>query len=123
MAGPSPLYTPNLQPSELFCGKRYSCRGGLAGHWGDLLKLQAGDKHGSWRYSTPRVQSPTSTNKFGLRTEREIEDQLGRASVELLRQLEERLLSPGLSVGRTPDRDIERFLFHLIGDFEGAEKR
>jgi len=72
----------------------------------EMLELQAGDKHGSRRHSTPTVKFPTSTNTFGLWTEREIEDHLGRAAVELLRQLEERLPRPGLSVGRTPDRHI-----------------
>src|SRR5207302_11305711 len=45
------------------------------------------------------------------------------AAVELLRQLEKRLLGPGFPVGRAPDRYIERFLFNLIRDGEAAKKR
>src|SRR5216683_3334839 len=117
------MFTPNLQPHESFCGQRDSRCGSLPGHWRDLLELQAGDKHGGRRYPAPAVQFPASTNEFTVRTKREIEDHLGRAAVELLRQLEERLFSPGLPVSRTPDRDIERFLFNLIRDGETAEKR
>ena len=113
----------SLQPRELLCGERDSCCGGLPGHRRDLLELQAGDKHGGRRYPAPAEQLPTSTNEFRFRTEREIQDHLCRAAVELLRQLEERLLRPGLSVGRTPDRHVERFLFNLIRDGETAEKR
>jgi len=108
--------------AELLGCKHPSSCGGLAGHGRDFRELQAGDKHGCRRYSAPAEQFPASANEFGLRAQREIEDHLGRATVELLWQLEERLFRPGLPVGRTPDRQIERFLFNLIRDGEAAEK-
>src|ERR1700730_5298122 len=106
----------------LGCKHSSSC-GGFTGHWRDFRELQAGDEHGCRRYPAPAEQFPASANEFGLRAQREVEDHLRRSAVELLRQLEERLLRPGFPVGRTPDRHIERFLLNLIGQGEAAEKR
>src|SRR5258708_39693663 len=111
-----------MNPCESMYGQRHWCPGGLAGHGRNLLKFQVGYKHRGRRYPAPAVQFPTSTNEFVLWTQREIEDHLRRAAVELLRQLEKRLLRPGLSVSRTPDRHIERFLFNLLLNGEAAEK-
>ena len=118
-----PSHALQLRHGELFRCKSDSRCGCLAGHRRDFLEFQSGNKHGRRGNSAPAEQLPVSTNEFRLRSKREVEDHLGGAPVELLRQDEERLLRPGLPVGGTPDGHIERFLFDLIRDGEAAEKR
>src|SRR5260370_39986149 len=59
---------------------------------------------------------------FDLQAEREVEDDLRRAAVELLGKHQERLFGPSLPVGRTPNRNIQGFLFDLIGYDQPAKK-
>jgi hypothetical protein len=95
---------------------------GIAGHRRDFFQVEAGDEHRGWGYTAPAIHLAFGANEFHLRAQGEVENNLGRAAIELLRELQEGLFPEVLAVGGTPDGDVERFLFDLVGDLQVAEK-
>src|SRR5215471_8624590 len=96
--------------------------GGIARHGRDFLQVEASDEHGRWCDAPPAIQLRLGAKKFHFGAKRKVENNLGGAAIELLRELQDRLFAEVLPVGRTPDRDVERFLFNLVGDLQDAEK-
>src|SRR4029077_1727299 len=110
------------QIRQLARGKDGALGGGIARHGRDFLQVEASDEHGRWCDASPAIQFRLGAKEFHFRTKREVENNLGGAAIELLRELQERLFAEVLPVGRAPDGDIERFLFNLVGDLQDAEK-
>ena len=69
-----------------------------------------------------RFSSDLARRNFTSGRNERVENNLGGAAIELLRELQERLFAEVLPVGRTPDGDVERFLFNLVGDLQDAER-
>src|SRR5258705_11642745 len=103
-------------------GKKRAFGRGVSGHRRDFFKFKAGHKHGRGRDATPAVELPARAEEFDFRTEGDVEDHLGGAAIELLRELEKRALAEILAVGGTPEGDVEGLLLDLLGDREGAKE-
>src|SRR6266436_3325718 len=103
-------------------GKNRAFGRGVSRHWGNFLQLQAGHEHWRWRNAAPAVELPMGAKEFDLRAEGDVEDHLGGAAIELLRELKKRALAEILAVGGTPEGDVEGLLLDLLGDREGAKE-
>ena len=84
--------------------------------------MQAGHEHWRWRNAAPAVELPARAEEFDLRAEGDVENHLGGAAIELLRELKKRALAEILAVGGTPEGDVEGLLLDLLGDREGAKE-
>ena len=84
--------------------------------------MQAGHEHGRWRDSAPPVEFPAGAQESDFGSKGDVEDHLGGAAIELLREFEEWALAEILAVGGAPDGDVEGFLLDLIGDRQGAKE-
>ena len=103
-------------------GKNRAFGRGVSRHWRNFFQLQAGHEHGRGRDATPAVEFPTGSKEFDLRAEGDVENHLGGAAIELLRELKKRALAEILAVGGTPEGDVEGLLLDLLGDREGAKE-
>jgi len=61
---------------------------GVPRHRRNLFELQAGNEHGCWRDAAPAIKLPARAKEFDLRAQGDVENHLGGAAVELLRELE-----------------------------------
>src|SRR5258708_2167185 len=104
------------------CGEHCAFGRGVSRHWGNFLQLQAGHEHGRGRYAAPAVELPTGAKEFDLRAEGDVENHLGGAAIELLREPKKRALAEILAVSGAPDGDGEGLLLDLLGDREGAKE-
>ncbi len=112
-----------LQKRFWLAGRENGALGrGVARHGRDFFQIEAGDEHGSGGNAAPAIQFALGTDEFDFCAQGEVENNLGGATIELLRELQEWLFAEVLSVGGTPDGDVERFLFDLVGDLEEAEE-
>src|SRR5713101_7454006 len=91
---------------------------GVARHRRNLFELQGSYEHGCGRDSTPAVELPAGAKEFDFRAHGDVENHLGGATIELLRELEERTLTELLAIGGAPDGDVEGLLLDLLGDHE-----
>ena len=103
-------------------GKNRAFGRGVSRHWRNFFQLQAGHEHWRWRNAAPAVELPAGTKEFDFRAEGDVEDHLGGAAIELLRELKKRALAEILAVGGTPEGDVEGLLLDLLGDREGAKE-
>jgi len=101
MTGSSLLYTPNSQPAGYFVASAIRVVG-VSRTLGGSPQARGRDKTSESALLYPNGSVPTSTNEFCFWTEREIEDHLGRAAVELLRQLE-----TGFFVQASPSGELQ----------------
>ena len=67
--------------------------GGFARHGRDFLQVEAGDEHGRWCDAAPAIQLRLGAKEFHFRAKREVENNLGGAAIELLRELQERFFA------------------------------
>jgi len=84
--------------------------------------LQTGKEHGCRRDAAPAIEFPARAKEFNFLSQGDVENHLGDAAIELLRELEKRALGEVLAVGGAPDGDVEGFLLDLLGDGEGAKE-
>jgi hypothetical protein len=94
----------------------------IARHWRNFRQFKPRHEHRRGCSPAPARQFPTCADELDLRPQRNVQNHFCSTAIELLWQLQKRLLRPGLSIGRAKDRNVQRLLFHLIGDGETAEK-
>ena len=89
------------------CGKNRAFGRGVSRHRGNFLQLQAGHEHWRWRNAAPAVEFPTGSKEFDLRAEGDVENHLGGAAIELLRELKKRRFPKSWPSGE-PQRETSR---------------
>ena len=106
----------------LFWSKDSALGGGVARHRRNFFELEAGYKAWRGRAASPAVEFPMGTQEFDLGVKRHVKDHFCGASVELLREFQEREFAERLAVGRAPDGDVKGFLLDLLVDRKNTEK-
>jgi hypothetical protein len=68
----------------------------------------------TWNATSPPVYFPADLKKLDVGALPQVQSGGGDATIEFLRKPEERLRSPVLAVGGSPNRHVQRFLFQYF---------
>ena len=107
----------------LFWGKDSALGGGVARHRRNFFKLEPGYKARCGRDTSPAVEFPMGAEETDFGVKRNVEDHFCGASVELLREFQQREFAKRLAISRAPDGYVKGFLLDLLVDRKNTEKR
>src|ERR1700722_5010416 len=82
-------------------------------HRGDFTEVQTHLENRERRAASPFIQFPVRADDLHVRPERYLQHGARLSAIKLLRQLQNWMLSPGLSIGRAPNGNFQLFLFDL----------